>query len=170
MRDYSYEYEWDLEYCYPHSNVLKNKLNITNSHALEIAEREITSLKLAYAKKIPIKGTFDLTHLQAIHHFLFSDIYEWAGQLRHVNIAKGNQFCLAMHLNTYAQKLFSGLRKENYLTDCPNIAHRLAFYLSELNVLHPFREGSGRTQRLFIEYLAAMLDITLIFPLLLPTK
>ena len=154
MKNYSYDYEWDVEYCYPDSNVLKNKLNITNSEDLAIAEREITSIKLAYAKQNIIEGDFDFSHLKKIHKFLFEDIYEWAGEIRYVNISKGNQFCLWQNLESYVDTVFSSLKKENYLKNCNNIAERLAYYLSEINVLHPFREGNGRTQRLFIEYLA----------------
>lgn len=154
MKNYSYDYEWDIEYCYQDSNVLINKLNITNNDDLSVAEREITSIKLAYAKQNRIKGNYDLEHLQKIHRFLFEDIYEWAGKLRHVNIAKGNQFCLAQNLESYSESIFSKLKAENYLVNAENVPERLAYYLSEINVLHPFREGNGRTQRLFIEYLA----------------
>ena len=153
--DYSYDYEWDREYCYPDSNVLRNKLNICSAEALARAEREITSVRLAVAKAQPIRGHFDLKHLQKLHRFVFGDIYSWAGKLRHVNISKGNQFCLAMNLNTYGENLFRKLEQEHYLIDCTDsVPHRLAWYLSEINVLHPFREGNGRVQRLFIEYLA----------------
>lgn len=156
MGDYSYSYQWDREYCYPDSNVLINKLNIQDADALHTAEREITSLRLAAAKMQPIKGQFDLKHLQKIHGYVFGDVYEWAGKLRHVDIAKGNQFCLAMNLDTYGSNLFRKLEQENYLINSKeNVPRRLAYYLSEINVLHPFREGNGRTQRLFIEYLAS---------------
>lgn len=112
-------------------------------------------MKIARAKANPIQGNFDLNHLQKIHRFIFEDIYSWADELRCVNIAKGNQFCLCQHLEIYAADLFNKLKAENYLIGSnENIAHRLAYYLSEINVLHPFREGNGRTQRLFIEYLA----------------
>ena len=154
MKNYSYDYEWDVEYCYLDSNVLINKLNITNNDDLSVAEREITSIKLAYAKQNRIKGNFDLKHMQKIHKFLFEDIYSWAGKLRHVNISKGNQFCLAQNLERYAEDVFLKLKAENYLVNSENVPERLAYYLSEINVLHPFREGNGRTQRLFIEYLA----------------
>ncbi len=154
MKNYDYDYEWDKEYCYPESKVLVNKLNIRDAEQLHIAEKEITSLKLAYIKKNPISGSFDLKHLQDIHRFLFEDIYSWAGQLRHVNIAKGNQFCLWQNIEEYSEAIFSELKKENYLIGADNVPCRLAYYLSEINVLHPFREGNGRTQRLFIEYLA----------------
>lgn len=157
MRDYSYSYAWDREYCYPESNVLINKLNIQDADALHTAEREITSLRLAAAKIQPIKGKFDMKHLQKIHGYVFGDIYDWAGKLRHVDIAKGNHFCLAMNLETYGSNLFKRLEQEHYLIDSKdNVPCRLAYYLSEINVMHPFREGNGRTQRLFIEYLASV--------------
>jgi len=85
--DYSYSHEWDREYCYPDSSVLINKLNIHDADALRVAEREITSLRLAAAKDQPVKGKFDLKHLQAIHAYVFGDMYAWAGKLRHVDFS-----------------------------------------------------------------------------------
>ncbi len=75
FRKYSYEYAWDEEYCYPNSHVLINRLGIADSEALSAAEREITSLKLAMAMQKPIKGCFDLQHLQKIHKYIFGDVY-----------------------------------------------------------------------------------------------
>lgn len=170
-QDYSYDYEWDSEYCYPKSNVLINKLNIQSAEDLSVAEREITAIRLAVAKAEPIKGNFDLKHLQKIHKTVFGDIYSWAGKLRHVNIAKGNQFCLAMNLEIYANTLFCKLENEHYLIGYEgSVPHRLAYYLSEINVLHPFREGNGRTQRLFIEYLAMIAGYRLDFSCVTPRE
>jgi len=78
-RDYDcdYSYEWDHKYCYPHSNVLINKLRIRDAEKLRIAEIEITSLRIANAKLNLIRGDFDLLHLRTIHKY----IYEWAGEL-----------------------------------------------------------------------------------------
>jgi cell filamentation protein len=158
MKDkYYYEYEWDSDYCYPNSHILKNKLNITNQHELEEAERAITSLKMSQAVSMGISGGFNFEHLKTIHKFLFEDIYDWAGQVRTVNISKGNQFCRYDYIGKQAEILFDKLKAENYLKDCKSIVEigkRLAYYLSEINVIHPFREGNGRTQRLFIELLA----------------
>ena len=156
MSRYYYEFERVNAYCYPDSYVLRNKLDIQDSETLYEAERRLTGLNLLEIKEAPIKGKFDLRHLQAIHKYVFGDIYEWAGELRTVNIAKGNQFCNYEHLETYADGVFKKLKAENYLIDTPSdeIHGRLTFYLSEINVLHPFREGNGRTQRVFIEYLA----------------
>jgi cell filamentation protein len=165
MKDYQYDYEWDANYCYPESKVLKNRLNIKDAALLFVAEREITAFKIAKAKDEPIKGNFDLAHLQKINKFIFEDIYTWAGKLRTVNISKGNQFCLSNHLETYAAGIFNELSKENYLINHPFdiVLQRLAYYLSEINVLHPFREGNGRTQRLFIEYLGNVAGVEVDF-------
>lgn len=165
MKDYQYDYEWDANYCYPESNVLKNRLNIKDAASLLVAEREITAFKIAKAKDEPIKGNFDLAHLQKINQFIFEDIYTWAGKLRTVNISKGNQFCLSNCLKTYAAGIFNELSNENYLinTSSDIVPQRLAYYLSEINVLHPFREGNGRTQRLFIEYLGSVAGVEVDF-------
>lgn len=156
MSGYDYEYEWDSKYCYPHSSVLKNKLGIQDAKELSEAERRITSLNILELKDKPVRGKFDLKHLRDIHHAIFHDIFAWAGQLRTVNIAKGNQFCLSQHLESYADGIFNKLKDENWLLGKSGheMPERLTYYLSEINVLHPFREGNGRAQRVFIEYLA----------------
>ncbi len=155
--DYSYEYAYDSKYCYPNSFVLKNKLNITDADELVIAEREITALRTAQTLVDRIDGTFDFEHLMKIHLFLFGDIYEWAGNIRTVNISKGNQFCRSEFIEEQLTELFYKLKQEEYLknySDKSVIAKRLAFYLGDINAIHPFREGNGRTQRMFIEHLS----------------
>ncbi|MGX8709806.1 MAG: Fic/DOC family protein [bacterium] len=157
MNDYQYEYDWDSKYCYPNSFTLINKLGIQNAQALNEAEREITAMRVSQIKENPCKGDFDLKHLQAIHRFLFHDIYLWAGQLRTVNISKGNQFCNCMYIESGSKPVFDKLKQEDrYLIGTPHnvIGEKLAYYLGEINVIHPFREGNGRTQRVFIESLA----------------
>lgn len=157
MKDYQYTYEYDPVYCYPNSFVLKNKLNILNADALCDAEREITAMRIAQALVNPIQGKFDATHLKRIHRFLFGDIYPWAGKIRTVNISKGTPFCSIDFIEEMLQKLFLELKREKYLALCSSMdtmARRLSYYLSEMNAIHPFREGNGRTQRLFISMLA----------------
>lgn len=65
-------------------------------------------------------------------------------------------FCPAENIAAMAEDTFNRLKKEKYLLDCSeeDMPRRLAFYLSEINVIHPFREGNGRIQRLFVEILA----------------
>ena len=153
---YEYSYEWDIFYCYENSSVLRNKLGIIDAKALRIAEREIAAVRILEAERTPIRGKLDFKHLCDIHRYIFGDIFAWAGKLRTVNISKGNPFCNADVLDIYGSELFGKLKAENYLLETPQeqIAGRLAHYLSEINVMHPFREGNGRAQRMFVEYLA----------------
>lgn len=156
-QDYRYSYEWDSSYCYPNSFTLMNKLGIKNSNDLEIAEREITTMRVSQILETPCKGNFDLKHLQTIHRSIFREVYSWAGKLRTVNIAKGNQFCNCMYLESGSKPTFDKLRQEDHflIGAAPDlIPEKLAYYLGEINVIHPFREGNGRTQRVFIQYLA----------------
>lgn len=153
---HEYSYERDIHYCYENSNVLRNKLGITDAGTLRTAEREIVAIRVLEAERTPVRGKLDFKHLCDIHRYIFSDIFKWAGKLRTVNISKGNPFCNAGVLGVFGEELFGKLKAERYLLDTPRerIVERLAHYLSEINVLHPFREGNGRAQRLFVEYLA----------------
>ena len=146
----------DTLYCYPDSNVLKNKFEITELGLLHEIEREMTMVRVADLMQSPLRGTFDLKHLCDIHYYIFQDLYFWAGNLRKVDIAKNNMFCKAMFLEQQAELIFGAIRKDNYLNgmDYPMFVKRLAYHFSEINALHPFREGNGRTQREFIRELA----------------
>lgn len=156
----SYEYERDDYYCYPDSSVLKNKLNIENEKALNEAEREITAIKTLELIDKPLKGELDFDYIKRLHKHLFSDIYDWAGELRKTDISKGNIFCQHELIEINAEVLFNELKAENYLEglDKNTIIKRLAYYLGDLNTIHPFREGNGRVQRLFIRELASRVD------------
>lgn len=161
-----YEYEWDAFYCYPNSHVLINKLNIMDAEQLQTAEREITSLRMAQFLSAPPDGPLDYAYLREIHRMLFSDIYTWAGHPRTVDISKGSMFCRACYIDEQCASLFARLQDEQYLTGIASkkcIIQRLAYYLGELNAIHPFREGNGRTQRLFIEVLCQRLGYSLRF-------
>ena len=153
---YYYEYEQDSYYCYPGTYVLRNKLNIIDADELKSAEREITSLRTAQLMIEPLEGGLDFEYLKRIHTFLFGDIYEWAGKIRSVNISKGNQFCRCEFIEEQMSQIMRKLADENYLygLDKEKLAERLAYYIGEINAIHPFREGNGRSQRMFIEVLA----------------
>lgn len=95
--------------------------------------------------------------MKALHRHLFGDVYAWAGELRTIDIAKGDSFFAHhVHIETAAKALFKKLARENYLAglDAQRFSERAAYYLSEINALHPFREGNGRAQREFINQLA----------------
>ncbi len=161
-----YEYTVDDYYCYPGTCVLKNKLNIMDAQALNEAERKITSLRIAQALQDGVLGDFDFNHLKKIHFFLFSDIYEWAGKSRVVNISKEDMFCNCIYIADQMEILFNQLKSENFLKNCQTqkeVADRLAYYMGEINAIHPFREGNGRTERLFIQFLAESLGYDILF-------
>ena len=155
--DTYYEYEDDGIYCYPGSFVLKNKLGIEDYEELKAAEREITALKLAQMDAEPslVKQSFDAKHLCSIHKLAFGDIYEWAGEYRSINISKGTLFCAFQYISDMVDDLMGKLAAEKFLADAGgDLGNRLAFYLGEINAIHPFREGNGRTQRAFVRQLA----------------
>jgi cell filamentation protein len=143
-------------YADPATGVLRNKLGLRTTGELEAAEREITHAALIFLKESPVPPSYDLRHLCAIHRRIFGDIYDWAGQLRTVAIAKGSWFCLPQYIESSAAATFQALHDESLLRGLPRetFTERLTFYLGEINAIHPFREGNGRAQRAFLEQLA----------------
>ena len=88
---------------------------------------------------------------------MFQDVYPWAGQVRTVRISKdGNPFCFPEHVEGQANRLFDDLRSENYFRnlDAQTFANKAAHFLAELNAIHAFREGNGRSQLTFFALLA----------------
>lgn len=147
----------DSVYCYKGTNTLVNKLNIKDSSALENYETSVIGLKLMALNKKGITGKFDVSHFVDIHKFLFEDIYPFAGLFRNENIAKDYfQFAEWEYIESELTRLLDELKKENFLANISkeDFAKRLAYYWAELNVLHSFREGNGRTTREFLRQLA----------------
>lgn len=120
---------------------------------IETAAAYRRSLELEFQD---ITGNFDLAHFRAIHRYLFQDIFPWAGELRVVNISKGNSlFGPAQHISSALTETFARLSSERFTGPVPTaFAARAAFYFGEINAIHPFREGNGRAQREFIRQLA----------------
>jgi cell filamentation protein len=167
MKKYEYTYEDFEGYCYPGTDILKNKLGIKNDDALTIAEREITSLKLLKLYNMPVVENFNLKTLCEIHKIIFEDIYEWAGQTRRGDfLSKGNSiFCRGPYIDENAKVIFGNILKENNLCGLSKMKFidRMAYYMGEINALHPFREGNGRTAREFFRQLSLNAKYTLDF-------
>jgi len=147
----------DSIYCYPNSNILKNKLNIKDAEKLKQVETQLVLIKLYELRQKEITGDFSKKHFISIHQFIFEDIYPFAGEFRKENIAKDSfRFAEWQFIDEELERLCNLIKKENYLSGLSkeDLAKRLAYYLAELNVLHPFREGNGRTIREFIRQLA----------------
>lgn len=159
----------DTDYCYPPDYaVLKNRLGLRDSKALDRAERRLVYLR--QAEDIPT-GDFDLAHLRAIHRHLFQDVFDWAGQIRTVEISKGgSQFQFMRYIETGMADVHRRIKTHDYLRnlDPDEFADLAAEILGDINYVHPFREGNGRTQVLFIKQLAERaghdLDLTKIRP------
>jgi cell filamentation protein len=99
----------------------------------------------------------DFSHYKAVHHHLFQDVYDWAGQVRIVRISKGgNPFCFPENIEDQATKLFDDLRANDYLRSLETqvFSAKAAHFLAELNAIHAFREGNGRSQLTFFALLA----------------
>jgi cell filamentation protein len=146
----------DDPYTDPITGVLRNKLGLETAEELAAAEREITHAALILLRESPVRPTYDLPHLCTIHRRIFGDIYEWAGQIRTVSIAKSSPVCLPQYIESSSASIVRALSNENFLRSLERGAFidRLTFYLGEVNAIHPFREGNGRTQRAFFEQLA----------------
>ena len=144
-------------YCYPDSNVLKNKLNIRDNKLLKTAEEEITLIKQMELLKNPIKGNFSKAHLVNIHKFIFEDIYSFAGKIRKEQISKADTLFYPPNLiDRELDKVFAKIKEKNMLkeTDKEKVFDNLAYVMAELNIIHPFREGNGRSIREFIRLMA----------------
>jgi len=142
--------------CYEGTTCLINKFGIRDEQQLAAVEADITMLKAAALEQKPVDGSFDFEHYRAIHRYLFEDLYDWAGEIRKIDMSKkGTNFVRADEINDIAQRCFERLKKENFfigLTHDEFVDSIVDFYCST-NMLHAFREGNGRAQRIFISQL-----------------
>jgi len=140
------------------NGVLRNLRGFTDQRQLDRFERRQALRALIDLTINPVRGNFDQAHLQAIHKRIFEQVYPRAGELRRVNIARTGSypFALIEFLQRNLDKTFARLGAEGHLKglDSRSFVERAGFYLGELNTLHPFREGNGRTQREFMRELA----------------
>jgi cell filamentation protein len=144
-------------YAWPGTDCLRNRAGLHDPAALAVLEARVVAIRDTELRVTPLPGVYDLAHLRRFHHALFSDIYDWAGELRTVNIDKGVLFCTWDNVEPYASEVLQGLRDEHLLIGLNRdpFLDRLTHYLAEVNAVHPFREGNGRTQRAFFRQLAA---------------
>lgn len=141
---------WD-EYFIEGTNVLKNKLGITNKEELSKNEKIITLKKLAYLEMFPIEGKFDSDHLRKIHYFLFNDIYYFAGEYRKCEMARFREFVSPDEIEVRLKNELDKMNKEvKNILSIDGYSYFLAEEYYELMVIHPFREGNGRSVREFL--------------------
>jgi len=142
-------------YLYPELNVMRNRLGIRQAERLAQAAYEFTALRAATLSLGPLlRG---LPHLCAIHQHLYQDIFDWAGDIREMDIYQGDtRFCHFAYIEKEGNALMQDLEEEGYLVglEKADFINRLSHYYCEINVLHPFRIGNGIVQRIFFEQLA----------------
>ncbi|WP_020015802.1 Fic/DOC family protein [Promicromonospora sukumoe] len=142
-------------YTDPSTGVLRNHLGLTSQTALNAAEADLTWARATQLSTRRIRATNDLAEFCAIHRHLFQDVYDWAGKIRTVDIRKNvpgaEYFVPVAMIERSAGFAAEALQEDGLLRGMPRerLVQRLAFHYDQFNYLHPFREGNGRTQRLF---------------------
>ena len=142
--------------CYPGTSVLVNKFDIREEEKLNQVESVLASARYAEWLGAPKADSFDFDHYKSIHKYLFSDLYEWAGQVRRVNISKkGTRFSPADMIEAQGALIFARLKECNNFKGLPfdEFVEEIVDFYCMTNELHPFREGNGRTQRVFLTQL-----------------
>lgn len=153
----SYNYvDPENSYIDPKSGLLKNLQDITEYEVLLFVESSAVTKRLQelFENPIKIKG---VESLLSIHKYLFQDIYAWAGQKRTVEISKdGKQFFPTTHFDNALRYIDQLILEYNEISSQNRIqvSEKLAEILDNVNYLHLFREGNGRTQREFLRLLA----------------
>lgn len=159
------------KYTYGMTDVLKNKLNIRNEEELKEYEKKVVALKLLSIRKEvyeKFENNFNEERLRFIHKYLFSEVYDFAGEYREENITKDNfKFSDYRYIKDNIKIIMEkiSLDKLTNLTE-DELVSFISSIMTDLNVLHPFREGNGRATREFIrellEYLGYEIDFFLI--------
>lgn len=146
----------DPVYCYPPDHtVLRNKFDIDVATELEVTEREYSTFRIEQGCPA---GDFDLDHLKAIHGHIFQDVYPWAGELRTVELRKpGSQFMFRQFIETGMADVHRRVVASDYLkgTSPSDFSDKAGEIIGDINHIHPFREGNGRTQ---LQYLSQLAD------------
>ncbi len=147
------------DFTIPGTGVLRNKLGITDSAALLKATTDSAVLRVAELHASPVRGGFDSAHLQAIHHHLYQDLYDWAGQLR--SIDSGNM--PASQMEKSLNNVLDGLARENHLKglSAEEWARSASAYLYDLGTIQPFLAGNNITLQEFAVELARKNNLSL---------
>ncbi|MGI9386639.1 MAG: Fic/DOC family protein [Methyloligellaceae bacterium] len=144
----------DDPYCYPGTGTLINELDIREPGILAEFEVRVTAVR---AEEPLPGGRLSATQYRKVHHHLFQDVYSWAGRYRSTRISKGgSMFCYPENIANEMAKLFADLKRRRFFRKLSrhDFATQAAHFLADLNAIHPFRDGNGRTQLAFMTLLA----------------
>ena len=153
----AYSIDSSSDSCYPGTSILVNKLGIQNQAQLDENETLIVGVRSLQFELAPFPEPLDFNYYKKLHRFLFDELYEWAGTVRSIDLSKQRtRFCPVSEIESLAGRMFSRIEQMDFLCGLPRedfVAELTDFY-SSVNYLHPFREGNGRTQRLYFRQLA----------------
>jgi cell filamentation protein len=150
-------------YCYPGTDILRNLAEIRDPDELRIFEADVVVVSIIELRRNRITGPFDARRLKETHRRIFGSVYPWAGEFRQgigMMTKERSGFVVTYgpseNVSAALAATFAALKAENYLRslEAARFAARLAFYYSELDAVHPFREGNSRTLRAFTSDLA----------------
>ena len=150
-------------YTQPETGTLINRLGITDAQALkQTVEATATAQAVARSRGALPSSSFDTERLQSIHKALHGPVYAWAGQIRSVDLAKGNDerrlaFARVEEVKPFLREIAAEIQADNNFRGLPKelLSEKLAKTYADLNATHPFRDGNDRASRQFITELAA---------------
>jgi len=154
----------DDPYCYPRTNILRNKFDIQDEDGLKTAETRVAAVALFVLEDEPLQGPINEQRLKDTHRMIFGDIYDWAGSYRQGvgTMTKGRRagyevtYGNSQFVPSEMARIFWELAAESSLQglNLDQFAGRLVYFYSEIDSTHPFREGNSRTLRQFSADLA----------------
>lgn len=142
---------------YPDTRCLVNYYGIKDKPTLRRIDKRISSIRTAELLKEPLDMPFSFDQLKAIHSHLFGDLYPSSGMIRTSSSKKHREYCQPEYIEQSAEELFGNLRDSKYLRgidDLDDFVNELAYYMGEVEALHPFVDGNGRTTRFFFNALS----------------
>jgi cell filamentation protein len=144
----------DHPYCYPGTDVLRNKDDIRDGGDLERLERMASARRL---ETLPHDLPITVSGFREIHRYMLQDVYDWAGEYRSVDTGRTGPFCLAKFISSNMEARFAAINAEDNLRGLAldEFAARAAEHMCELNAIHCFLDGNGRALRAFLQILAA---------------
>lgn len=152
-----YNLDPNRDSCYPGTSVLMNKFNIRVQEQLNETEEIVVGVQTFQFEQSPFPEQLDFSYYKRLHQFLFGQLYSWAGTVRTVDLRKQHtRFCPSDEIESLAEAMFSRLASMHYFCGLPrhSFLKELTDFYASLNYLHPFREGNGRTQRVYFRQLA----------------